>query len=212
MGLAIEVGMLADLNVNDEEGAEWLRESLARVNEVLVENGFSPHAEPETLPIMSNRASVGSFPYSFLHYLRRVAAHVSRNADWKIATFAETDNPADDPIVTDASAMLDSHLLCHSDCEGFYVPIDFPNPIFADEDRIPGAMLGSSQALMRELIAVAPSLGIGLSAGRLSDEEAARIDEIVETEGPFWIEHMVWISLFEAARLSIEHKTAICFS
>jgi hypothetical protein len=65
---------------------------------------------------------------------------------------------------------------------------------------------------MRELIAVAPSLGISLSAGRLSDEEAARIDKIVEAEGPFWIEHLVWISLFEAARLSIEHKTAICFS
>jgi hypothetical protein len=31
------------------------------------------------------------------------------------------------------------------------------------------------------------------------------------SEGPFWTELAVWISLFEAARLSIKHKTAICF-
>jgi hypothetical protein len=28
---------------------------------------------------------------------------------------------------------------------------------------------------------------------------------------PLWIEEMVWLSLFEAARLSVEYKTAICF-
>jgi hypothetical protein len=64
---------------------------------------------------------------------------------------------------------------------------------------------------MRELVAVAPSLGIALSNGVLADSEADRINREVEVEGPFWIEKAVWLSLFEAARLSIEHHTAICF-
>src|SRR5262245_50605428 len=150
MGLAVEVGMLAALMENDEEGAEWLRESLASVNEVLAEEGLPPHQEPETLPPLVNRASILSYPYSFLHHLRRFAAHAIQDPNWEPKPFPESDDAAKDPAIADEQAMLDNHLLCHSDCEGFYVPIDFPDPIFADEDRLPGAgMLGSSQGLMR---------------------------------------------------------------
>src|SRR5690242_1632466 len=114
MGLAIEVGMLADLNENDE-GAGWLRESLNKVNEVLAEHGLPSHSEPETVPELPNRASLLGFPYSFLHYLRRFAAHAATNPDWKPKPFSESEDPAEDPVVIDELAMLESHLLCHSD-------------------------------------------------------------------------------------------------
>jgi len=204
--------MLADLKVNDEEGCEWFRESLRNVNGVLRENGLPDHAEPEALPSLQSRDSVGSYPYSFLHHLRRFAAHASAKPGWKPTPFPESDDPSQDSLVDRESTMFASHLLCHSDCEGFYVPIDFAEPIFADEDRIPGGMLGSSYGLMRELRAVAPALGITLTGNALSDHEVSRINTIVESQGAFWIENLVWLSLFEAARLSIEHKTAICFS
>jgi hypothetical protein len=56
------------------------------------------------------------------------------------------ENPAQDKAIDDQSSMLSSHLPCHSDCEGYYVPIDFGEPLFADEDAFAGAgMLGSSQ-------------------------------------------------------------------
>ena len=108
--------------------------------------------------------------------------------------------------------MMESHLLCHSDCEGFYFPIPFTNILFDKKDRIPGGMLGSSVMLQKELIAVAPALGIRLDKGKLTDQEAQKINREVEAESPLWIEKAVWISLFEAARLSIEHKAAICFA
>jgi hypothetical protein len=212
MGLAVEVGMLADLNVNDEEGAAWLRESLSKVNEVLAENGLASHTEPEVLPALKSRAIIGSYPYSFLHYLRRFAAHAWTNPHWKPTPFTDSEDPAEDSAVAGETAMLTSHLLCHSDCDGFYLPIDFKNPLFADEDCVPGGMLGSSQGLMRELVGIAPFLGVQLTGGNLWDTEVGRINGIIDAEGPFWIEHAVWISLFEAARLSIEHKSAICFS
>jgi hypothetical protein len=56
MGLAVEVGMLADLLDNDEEGAEWLRESLANANAVLTELSLPTHSEPESLPTLDDRA------------------------------------------------------------------------------------------------------------------------------------------------------------
>ena len=40
---------------------------------------------------------------------------------------------------------------------------------------------------------------------------AARIAEVIEAEGPNNVELIVWIALFEAARLSLEHKTALQF-
>ncbi|MBI1374629.1 MAG: hypothetical protein GC159_18075 [Phycisphaera sp.] len=210
MGLAIEVGMLADLVVADEEGAEWLQEDLKNLNEVLAANGLPAHHEPMQLPRLSCRSAVLSFPYSFLHYLRRVYAHVAADPDWVATPLKQGDDPTADPAIDAESAMMSSHLLCHSDCEGFYVPVDFNEVLF--DDRLPGQMLGSSFRLRDELIQIAPKLGIDLTGGQLTDPEADRINRIAEADGPFCIELMVWLALFEASRLSIEHQTLIVFT
>lgn len=210
MGLAVEVGVLADLIENDPEGADWLRESLDAVNLVLLDNGLPPHREPESLPPLDGRASILSYPYSFLHYLRRVAAHVAENPGWIATPFPEPSDPAADPLADEHYSYMESHLLCHSDCEGFYLPIQFEE-VIAD-DRVLGGMLGSSFMLQKELIAVAPALGIRLENAQLSDEVAESVNREAVGEAPLWIEKAVWLSLFEAARLSIQHQAAICFA
>jgi hypothetical protein len=80
-----------------------------------------------------------------------------------------------------------------------------------DEGELPGGMLGSTQRLMAELVAVAPVLGIELGNGELSDAEAKRLNREAAKEASFWIEKMVWLSLFEAARLSLKYKSVISF-
>jgi hypothetical protein len=72
-------------------------------------------------------------------------------------------------------------------------------------------MLGSTQTLMRELVSIAPALGISLASGELSDTEAERINEVTADDGPWYRELTVWITLFEACRLSMQHNTAISF-
>lgn len=211
MGLGIAVGMLADLLENDEEGAEWTRKALVGVNAVLKKNGLPEHVEPTELPSAEPRSGLLGFPYSWLHYLRRVYAHAAHDDHWAPRRLPPMNDPAADPVLEDETMMMSSHLLCHSDCEGYYVPVEFPEPLFDDEGLIPGGMLGSSHQLMRELVQVAPVLGIQLANGVLSDDEVRRIDAIVEAEGAQFIEHAVWLSLFEASRLSLEHKTAVCF-
>lgn len=210
MGLAIAVGMLSDLVENDAEGAEWLREELQSANALLVDQNYPAHVEPETRLPESSRCALDSYPYSFLHYLRRMYAHVARDPNWKPQEVGEGEDPSDDPVLEEETMEMQSHLLCHSDAEGFYFPVDFPEVFF--DDDLPGGMLGSSYQLMRELVTLAPYLGIQLKNGELSDAEAERLNEESESEEGFWIEKCVWLSLFEAARLSLKHKTAICFT
>lgn len=213
MGLAVTVGMLSYLLQHDEEGAEWLRRSLATCNGLLVANGLPVHSEPQiSLPEVS-RCTIHGYPYSFLHYLRRVYAHVALDPNGKIKPLGNDEDPAEDPIVEEVTDQFESHLLCHSDAEGFYLPIDFVDVIFAtDEFDVPGGMLGSSFQLMRELTTLAPHLGITLNGNVLEDSEVGRLNEVVEKEAAFWIETCVWLSLFEAARLSIKYRAAVVFA
>ena len=117
----------------------------------------------------------------------------------------------DDAYVEEESMMMTSHLLCHSDSEGYYIPVDFQDVIF--DDTLPGGMLGSSQRLREELIEVAPKLGISINQTSVSDSEVARLNQIAvgEDEVLFFRECCVWLALFEACRVSIECRTAICF-
>jgi hypothetical protein len=214
MGLAINVGMLADLIENDEEGANWLRETFRQMNEVLLENDLPSHDEPEQLPPFRYRAQLMGYSYSFLHYLRRFYAHIENDSSWIPTPTAADEDPTQDSVLEEEMYMMSSHLLCHSDAAGFYLPIAFEQIVIdtGEGDRIPGGIVGSSYQLMSELVTIAPYLGIKLRGGQLTDEEATKINTAVDAEQEFWIEKMVWISLFEAARLSIEYKSAICFA
>mgnify|MGYP001617252474 FL=1 len=213
MGLAITVGALADLHEEDPEGAQWLADSLAQANALLQKAGLPQHGEPLVLPQLQSRAALDSFPYSYLHYLRRAYAHAVQDGQWQATPLAEGENPSEDPVLEAAQDDLDSHLLCHSDCEGFYFPLVFDDVIFADEEHeLLGGMLGSSYSLRAELVTVAPALGIFLLGDELSDEEAARINARVDAEDGLERELIAWLAAYEACRLSIEHKTAIVFN
>lgn len=214
MGLAISVAYLAELLELDPEGAEWFEEDLVTANQLLQAAGLPTHEEPRELPPLQSRAGLDSFPYSFIHYLRRAYAHRCTNPAWIASPLPEGTKPTDDPVLEQVSEMFSSHLLCHSDAEGFYFPIDFEQILFAEagQPQLPGGMLGSSYRLREELILVAPALGIALNNGELPDAEAARLNTLAEADDGLYREYTVWLSLYEAARLSIQHKAAIVFN
>lgn len=215
MGLSLNVYMLADLLIRDKEGAEWLRKSFRAVNAHLEKEGQPAHEEPKTPGEFKPRKHVSSFPYSYLHHLRRYYAHV-RETEKPPRPLARGKDPAEDPLVFDLTSMLDSHLLCHSDSEGFYVPVEFADPIFQDDGLppLPGEMLGSSQGLLQELRLLAPHLGVKLDKnGALPDAEALKLYTAGnDSKDSFAIEKLVWLALFENARVSVEAETALCFS
>ncbi|MEV4513213.1 hypothetical protein AB0K00_30090 [Dactylosporangium sp. NPDC049525] len=208
MGLEITVGVLA--GETDEEETADLREELDGLSAALAGTGVQ-WREPDAPPVHTSRAPLLGFPYSWLHELRRVYA-LDRQ-DLPITPRGERGMTSRDrDAIDDEASMLDSHLLCHSDCEGYYVPVAFDEPLFLPSDAgvAGGGMVGSSQGLLDELRGCAPALGITLDGGELSDDEARRVGDLPETD-PFMVEASVWLTLHEACRASIAGGHAIVF-
>lgn len=213
MGLAIGVGMLAEFSGEDRNAAARMRADFKYINQVLAHQGLAAHHEPEIFqePLRS-RASLTSFPYSWLHYLRRFAAHVMRDPKWVPYPIEPGEDPADDPVLHQMYRQMSSHLLCHSDSEGYYIPQDFEEPIFDPDHELRGGVLGSSIRLQEELLLLADALEIGVGDdGRLDDDRALGVAAQRPTGAPYAVERLVWLALFEAARLSIAHQTAVVF-
>jgi hypothetical protein len=208
MGLSISVGILAELAENEPEALEHMESEFRAINDLLREHGLPEHQEPKSLPMRQDRSGTTGFPYSFLHYLRRFYARFIAQPNQIPPPVSQGDDPTND-VVLDSIASPEHHLLWHSDCEGYYLPIDFAEVL--EGEGIAGTGVGSSVRLREELLTVAAPLGIVLHDGQLTDADAAAIAEEGEEEGPYWIERLVWLTLFEACRLSIEHSAAIHF-
>ncbi|PNW29146.1 hypothetical protein [Formosa algae] len=215
MGLTISTGILADFKENEPEGYEAYKIIFDNINVILEANNVAPHYEPETLHITP--LQFGGFPYSFLHHLRRFAAHVwenrdNENLDWTPSPFPTDDEPGADPVLEDHYSYMSSHLLTHSDSEGFYIPVDLPEVLFdTDKNPVPGAMIGSSYSLLQELKSLTTHLGIGLDENN-NLTNVDKLNSIIEMEDDFWIEILVCVTLLDAVKFSIENKTAILFN
>jgi hypothetical protein len=216
MGLAISVGQLAFLRQDEyPEDVEMFRAELRAVNRVLAANGLPPHVEPESLPTIVDRVPVGSMPYGWLHHTRRAVAYAMRPGR-PFRPLDEDEDPGEDPLYDAVLSTSTSHVICHSDCEGFYVPTDFPEPLYDElRDGEPGAlvggMLGSSQGGLRELALAAPLLDIPLEGGRLSDKQARAVCEERQDAHPHWIARQAWLCLYERLRQSVEFRTLVVF-
>jgi hypothetical protein len=179
LGLSLSVGVLADLLVNDEEGARWFEEDIVKLNTLLVANGLKPHAEPRALAERSG-FSCAMWGYSGLHTLRRVAIHLAPRKtllgrrEGKLPP-PSADEATEDPLLKaiyeSATAYKTApfpHLIIHGDAEGFYVPQDFPSVLVSD--TAPGGCVGSVQRLRAECEVLAKALGLPAGLDPDSDE------------------------------------------
>ncbi|PJN22020.1 hypothetical protein CG736_29815 [Kitasatospora sp. CB02891] len=211
MGLDVMVGALIGA---EEDVADWFREECATIGAVLEREGLPGWQEPVDGPRFSDRV----WGYSGLHTLRRVAAHLAANGRLP-EPLAEGDRASEDPelreayydIPDDPAGPFD-HLIHHSDCEGYYVPVDF-GPVLIDEE-LSGGMLGSSVRLLAELRTVAEALGLPADLDPYADEVTAVLDgEVADPEGwqRYGAESFICLQLMRAAELSVRTGAAIAF-
>ena len=205
MGLAVSVG---DYSVALREGddTEWMDEQFALVNSVLMRNGLPQHHEPSTVPEVNYSSCIG-FPYSFLHYLRRIYAR-SRLGKSAEPVSGDDITAEDEKDIEQVSELADSHLLYHSDCEGLYLPMELKVPLV--DDDLPGGALGSTQGLLKELEAIASLIDIEFVDGAPTEASLESLAEFNE-DHPYHIERVVWHSLFENCQLSMKFGAAIVF-
>jgi len=228
MGLAVEVGYLADLLANDEEGAESFRQDLGRLNDYLASIGLPPHNEPENCEV----CSYDIYGYSGIHYLRRVAAYLDLRG---ILPPPGGQDASEDKVMEEYYQLAGQqktgllgrffrraprprtfdHLLLHSDAEGYYLPQEFPSVLFPSESfEIPGGMIGSSWRLRDECERLAAALQLPLGL----DPEAEEVWQASASQGQgdlqwqrYGIESFVCLRMYHACERSLERQAAIVF-
>jgi hypothetical protein len=211
MSLAISVGLACGPD-DDPDAVTYHRKSLRQINRLLALHGLPPHKEPESLFSLPYRGQPISFPYAWTPYLLRAVAY-ARQAPGQFCPVREGEDPASDRrLDAELYTFAESHVICHSQTEGYYVPIDFPEWLCDNrKGGLPGGILGSSQQALGEIVQTAPLLGIRLNGRDLSDQEALAVGQEPDGSHPCWIERKVWLSMFEAFRLSVEHKCAVVY-
>ncbi|SEM39467.1 hypothetical protein [Nonomuraea pusilla] len=227
MGLDIMVGTRID--------GDGPRKELSLVQDALAAAGLPAWHEPE--PAGSARRDYEMWGYGGLHELRRLAAHraatgalpkplgdsTRATADPLLAAeyvhgprhaVAVSAGPGGPRVIGspgDAAGGFD-HLVHHSDCDGYYVPVDFA-PVLVDE-RITGAYVGSSQRLLEECRGLAALMELPEDLDPWSDEMEEAVEDPLPG-GAAWRRHGVaaftCLQLIAAARHSVGTGTAIVF-
>ena len=213
MGLTVVVGVLAGV---EGEDAGHVRTQLAVAGELLDRTGAGQWAEPE----LDERDILAGdmWGYSGLHTVRRVAVHLGLTGTVP-DPLEVAHRAAGDPLLMQAYAEFPGepagpfdHLIHHSDCEGYYMPVDF-GQVIADE-RLAGGYLGSSVRLLAETRRIASALGLPEDLDPDSEQVFGACDAGTQaSEGwqRYGIESYGCLRLIQAAKHSIATGAAIAF-
>lgn len=234
MGLCVCVGFAADLKENDAEGYEDFKAEIAKVNQTLRAQGLPEHHEPDEVDA-ADFISFDMFGYSGLHYLRRIAAHIRYKG--KLPPPGDSDSSQDallEQYYTESiqekapkgfrallkkaqrsKAFEFNHLLHHSDCEGYYLPVEFTDVIFPDPRlKVRGEMIGSAHRLLRECKRLAETLAIPDGINAEGDELWEAADN--QGHGNGWhrygVESFTCVRLMRACEASIRSGAALVFA
>ncbi|MEU1537476.1 hypothetical protein ABZ461_05000 [Actinacidiphila glaucinigra] len=213
MGLNIMVGVLVDA---EDDYAEMVRADFAVIGELLERSGARQWTEPDR--VVAEDAEFEMWGYSGLHTVRRLAVHLAA-AGRLPEPLDQAQRASDDPLLNKVYEALPGdppgpfdHLIHHSDCEGYYVPVDFSHVIV--DKKAPGGYLGSSVRLLAETRRLAEALGLPEDLDPHSEE----VFEVADAEEPategwrrYGVESYVCLQLLQAAKLSIATGAAIAF-
>ncbi|MFD7703385.1 hypothetical protein [Streptomyces caelestis] len=214
MGLNMAVGVLSNA---DDDHTEMLRADFVAIGELLERAGARQWTEPSL--VEAEAAEFEMWGYSGLHAVRRLAVHLAAGGRLP-EPLPEAQRATDDPLLSkvyrtppgDPPGPFD-HLIHHSDCEGYYVPVDFAHVIV--DRKAPGGYLGSSVRLLVETRRLAEALGLPEDL----DPHAEEVFEATDAEEPasegwqrYGVESYVCLQLLQAAKLSIATGAAIAFT
>jgi hypothetical protein len=215
MGLDVTVGVFTLVEAGDTEYEAYLLEQFGAINVTLRECGLPSHAEPEALaPERTFCQRIGT--YGTLHVLRRFAVRIAVDGMLPAPAIGTQDDLLKSRCFDEGiGGGRFSHLIDHSDAEGYYLPIRFPEVLHADPALVAGGWIGSSYQLLEECRELAGWLEVPLDLDPDSDELWGAASETDGTDilwRRYAIESGVCVRLFRAAQVSVETGAAIVFS
>jgi hypothetical protein len=229
MALAVVVGVLADTRPG-HPAAAFHRRRFQAVAEALRQAGLPPHTEPDDV----EPRSYEMYSASALHYLRRVAAHLSAGRplpppggrDAPVDPLLRAYHAADEALARRLEAGERprparvgefDQLIRHPDSDGVYLPIDL------DEVLVPatpalreavGERIGSAPRLLQECQRLAAALA--LPSGLDPDSPALWRAADHQGDGQGWqrygIEAFTCVRLLAAADHSLASGAAVVFT
>lgn len=150
--------------------------------------------------------------------MRRLAVHLAETSTLP-DPLPEPHEAAGDPLLEQAYARRPGepagpfdHLIYHSDCEGYYVPVDFER-VIVDESLV-GGHLGSSVRLLAETRRIAAALGLPEDLDPDSEEVFSAVNArtpMAEGWQRYGTESYVCLRLIQTAKHSIATGAAIAF-
>jgi hypothetical protein len=230
MGLALEVGILADLKARDTQGFAYHADVFKRLNSLLAARGLSQHNEPDNCQVWSGEM----MGHSGLDDVRRIGAHLDCDGSLPAPSKGEDRT---DPCLAEYYAVANreqpslvrrffgrarryrrqfDHLILHGDAEGYYLPMDFNHVLFSPEElEIPGGMVGSVPRLLAELDRIAEALGIPEDLTEASDELLEAVTA-PSSDGKLWRrygrESFGCVTLREGCRKALAAGAALVFT
>lgn len=212
MGLAVEVGYLADMLAHDAEGAAEAMADLEAINDALATQGLPTHTEPTEVAVWS----ADMLSYSGLLALREVAAMLwagrpiprdrmiegddTQASDTLVSAFLENlAGSAELTLVGRAFRALFRgsepparppflHLTLHSDHDGYYVPVPLDVPLVpkrVTEDTEHLWPLGSTLGLEADINEMCAALSLPVDMGH-DDAALARHLDSPAPDGLLW--------------------------
>lgn len=209
MGFMIGVLDLAKVEAEedfDDGDPEDFRADIEILNRFLTAKNYEPYVEPGPLPEFRRRSS-GYHSFFALQELRRLYVCVLEGKELPRGEISDQDL---DLIRSVGKAHPESHLLHHSDFEGYYIPREMPNGPLSSEE-IPGYFLGSSQGLIGELMTVSEALDLELVDGKISVPSLKKL-KAKGPDNPLYQAAGIWISLYESAQYSVTHRVLVIFN
>lgn len=189
---------------------------LIKINNLLKANNLPIHSEPLGRSVKETALPEMSLVYARLHHLRYIAAkfieYPTSSLDIKdLKKKRKTRTwwykiPA--KLRNEIYQECKSHLICHSDFDGYFIPIDFELVL---QDRELGGWLGSSIRLHKELEEIAAKLNLNLGTYTPDLNQLYEMRKQELQADPIGDIKLILLGLYNVTTASIHYNSAIIF-
>ena len=186
-----------------------IQEDFVAINKTLQKQGLPAHMETVDSGEENLKFPEVCWRYSSIHYLRYLAAKFIENPLWVPDKASANKSKIPARLCKQICEEKQSHLICHSDFDGYYLPIDFELIIF---DREVGVCLGSSVQLHKELEDLAKKLNLDLGDYTPDLEELFKVREREFKKDFLGTHKWLLLCLYNIATASILYESAIRFT